>query len=155
MESRLLVKGTTGEMTKLFLDSLIQHQRLLDAISDFADEDGICRLSQTELGKIVGRSQIWVSQAIKRINSEDICIKCVSGGYKAIYPQLAEHGVFSTLLFLCKEVAADRVVFFLKDAELAQKYNVPLKTVQMLKSYFRTGHRVASREMERNTNLLN
>ncbi len=137
-------------MTKLFFDSLIQHQQLSDAISDFADEDGVCRLSQTELGNIVGRSQIWVSQAIKRINSEEICIVCQNGGYRTLYPKLVDHGVFATLLFLCGEVSRDREVFFLKDAELARKYDVPLKTVQMLKSYFRTGHRVASMGKEKN-----
>ncbi len=67
-------------MENMFIESLTLHQKLVDVIDETSNIDGYCCLTLKELGIKVGRCQTWVSQAIIRINTEDICIEKTNRG---------------------------------------------------------------------------
>ncbi len=126
-------------MGNLFIDSFNNHQSLINELKRHEAKDNICYISQPALAKMLCHSQTWVEQAIKRINSEDECIKCIGlGKYTVAYDDLSKSGVFSSILFLMAELLRDTNMFYLKDQELAVKYNKPIRTIQMFKSYVRT-----------------
>lgn len=52
--------------SSLFAESVKIHQRLIDVLIDVRGEDNISHLSQPEMASLVGRSQTWVVQAIRR-----------------------------------------------------------------------------------------
>ena len=62
----------------LFADSLKLYQQLVDILAESKDETGFSLISQPEIATRIGRSQTWVASAIKRLNTEDICIELVS-----------------------------------------------------------------------------
>ncbi len=92
------------------------------------------------MAKKINRSQTWVANAIKRLNTEEICIELISSGkYKVNYEDLLSQGVFSKILFLIKNTFSDPTLILKKDSEIANEYGFNIKTVQMYKSYIRTG----------------
>ena len=138
------------DYSTLFIDSLELHQKLVNILVKARDESGFSTISQPEIAEQIGRSQTWVSSAIKRLNTEDICIEQIaSGKYKLHYEDLQTHGVFSKILFLAGlTYHVDQSIFFKKDREIAEEFGVNLKTVQMYKSYFRTGWKILDRQQQ-------
>lgn len=61
--------------SSLFAESLKNHQKLVNILVDARGEDNISRISQPEMARLIGHSQTWVAQAIKRLNTEDMCIE--------------------------------------------------------------------------------
>lgn len=122
------------------MDSLELHQKLINILVEARDENGISLISQPEMAKKINRSQTWVANAIKRLNTEEICIELISSGkYKVNYEDLLSQGVFSKILFLIKNTFSDPTLILKKDSEIANEYGFNIKTVQMYKSYIRTG----------------
>ena len=134
----------------LFIDSFTLHQQLVNVIAEAKDEDGFAKISQTEMAAKVGRSQTWVSSAIKRINTEDLCIEFVAEGkYLLRYEDLSKRGVFSKILILMSDTISNPSMFLKKDLEIANEYGLKIKTVQMYKTYLRTGWKVTSKDNEK------
>lgn len=126
-------------LRSLFEESLKNHQKLVDVLVDAQDENGISRLSQSEMARRVDHSQTWVSQAIRRINAEDVCIEKISAGvYRVHYSNLAAQGVFSKILNLMIDCYCDFSVFQKKDREIAEEWDLKLRTVQMFRAYLLT-----------------
>ena len=134
----------------LVIDSFTLHQQLVNVIAEAKDEDGFAIISQTEMAAKVGRSQTWVSSAIKRINTEDLCIEFVAEGkYLLRYEDLSKRGVFSKILILMSDTISNPSMFLKKDLEIANEYGLKIKTVQMYKTYLRTGWKVTSKDNEK------
>ena len=130
----------------LFADSLKLHQQLVDILVESKDENGFSLISQPEIATRIGRSQTWVASAIKRLNTEDICIELVSNGkYKLNYENLLLSGVFSKILVLIRDTQLEPSIFSEKDSIIAEKYGISVKTVQMYKAYLRTGWKVSTK----------
>ena len=126
----------------LLKDSLDLHQELVNILVKARDESGLSLISQPEIAIQIGRSQTWVASAIKRLNTEDICVEQISNGkYKVHYEDLQTQGVFSKILFLIGVTYIDRSLFGKKDSEIAEEFGFKLRTVQMYRSYLRTGWR--------------
>lgn len=131
----------------LFADSLKLYQQLVDILAESKDETGFSLISQPEIATRIGRSQTWVASAIKRLNTEDICIELVSNGkYKLNYENLLLSGVFSKILVLIRDTQLEPSIFSEKDSVIAEKYGISVKTVQMYKSYLRTGWKVSTKD---------
>ena len=121
----------------LFMFSYLQHQELVNIIIENADEQGVCRLSQKELALKVGKSQAWIHKAISKINGEDICITYTPCNYRVSYADLTKNGVFSKIILLMRETLSGNYefIFSAKEVDVAQKYNIKVKTLQMFKTY--------------------
>ncbi len=135
----------------LFVDSYQMHQKLVDTILKFKEEDGVCRISQPQLALLVDRSQTWVSQAIRRINTEEVCIEAVgSGAYVVRYENLIDRGTFAEVFWLMLAAYDDPSIIHVPDKEIATARNIKVTTVQMFKAYVRTGWKKAfADELER------
>ena len=130
----------------LFADSLKLHQQLVDILADARDETGISLISQPEIAAKINRSQTWVASAIKRLNTEEICVELISNGkYKLNYENLLLSGVFSKIKVLIRDTQLDPSMFSKKDSAIAEEYGFSIKTVQMYKAYLRTGWNVSTK----------
>ena len=130
-----------------FTESYSNHQKLVDTILEFKDEDGICRISQPELARLLNKSQTWVCSAIKQINTEDTCIEMVgTGKYVIHYNDLLSKGVFSEIATLIETFLENPEILNIQDLKIAEAGNIKLKTVQMFKAYFRSGRKQFAKE---------
>ena len=123
----------------LFTASLKNHQDLIDHILKYKEADGVCRVCKAQLMLDTGRCWTWIDKAIKRINTEEVCIERKgTGEYIIIHESLLEAGVFARILHMMITSETPEVVQ-MKDAELMKKYGCKLKTVQMYRAYVLSG----------------
>ena len=126
------------EENKLFVDSVNMHQKLVDIIVEAKDDDGISRISQPEMAELTNRSQSWVGKAIRRLNTEDICIEMVaSGQYVVHYANILEKGVFCEVLKLINDYYVTPELLNTQDKILAAERGIKTRTSYMFKSYIR------------------
>ena len=124
----------------LFIESFLLHQKLVETMLKFEDDAGICRVSQPELALLMNRSQTWVSSAIRRINTEDVCIELVSSGaYRVNYNDLSKRGTFFEIIKLIIATREHPEIVKIPDAKIAEAWEIKHKTVQMFKGYLLTG----------------
>ena len=124
----------------LFEMSINKCQKLIDTMLEYQNKDGICVVSQVELAKRLSLCQTNISDAIKKINTEDLCIEQLSPGfYKIHYTSLLERGTFSCIFRLMLDLRENPNLAFEKDKSIANRYRYKLKTVQMFKAYIKSG----------------
>ena len=124
----------------LFIESVKHHQDLIDHILKYKEADGVCRVCQAQLTLDTGRHWTWIDKAIKRMNTEEVCIqKKGTSEYIVIHESLHEAGVFARILQMLNDTYETPEIVRMKDAELMEKYECKLKTVQMYRSYALTG----------------
>lgn len=123
-----------------FNKSLEMHQKLIDTMLLYKNENGICKVSQKELSEKLKRHQTWVSKAIERINTEDECIKKVKPGeYIINYSELVIRGTFKKILELMLITLNKPEIIYMNENEISKQFDVKIKTIQMYKSYLLTG----------------
>lgn len=115
--------------------SLKNHQSLVDLIQKNSDKYGNCKLSQHELAKQIGKSQTWISQAIKRINAEEICIVKSKEGYSLKYTNIKSRGTFYEILNLIQLFIENPDIIKFNEKLLAEKLNIKRSTIQAAKAY--------------------
>ncbi|MFV0240912.1 MAG: hypothetical protein ACK5H4_12850 [Lacrimispora sphenoides] len=126
----------------LFSESVKNHQKLINILDDARGEDNISRLSQPEMARLIGHSQTWVAQAIRRLNTEDMCIEMIAPAeYIVYYTNILDQGVFSEIMKLIIDCIKSPELFNGKDGTIAKERCINIKTVQMFKSYLRTGRK--------------
>ena len=124
----------------LFIESVKHHQDLIDHILKYKEADGVCRVSQAQLMLDTGRTWTWIDKAIKRMNTEEVCVqKKGTSEYIVIHESLHKAGVFVRILHMLMDTYETPEIVRMKDAELMAKYECKLKTVQMYRSYALTG----------------
>lgn len=124
----------------LFVESLENHQKLVDILLAHENEKGICEISEEELQKSINRSMAWVKKAIKKINTEDMCIEIVGvDRYLVHYDSLLKKGVFSVILRMILHTAVDFDMLSWKNEKLMQEFGCTLKTVQMYRAFCTVG----------------
>lgn len=134
------MKEIAQHESPLFFESVKNHQRLVNILADARAKGNISCLSQPEMARLVGRSQTWVVQAIKRLNTEDTCIEMIaSEKYVVHYTDVLAQGVFSEIMKLIIDCFKDPELFKVKDSTIAAERSLNIKTVQMFKAYLRTG----------------
>lgn len=134
------MKETAQNGSSLFIESVKNHQSLINILADARGEDNVSRLSQPEIARLVGHSQTWVIQAIKRLNTEDICIEMIaSEKYVVHYTDILTRGVFSEIMKLIIDCHENPELFKIKDSTIATERCLNIKTVQMFKAFLRTG----------------
>lgn len=132
--------GAADGHSSIFLESLRNHQKLVDILVEARDGEGISLISQPEMAMRMDHSQAWITAAIKRINTEGTCIECIgSGKYLVRYEDLSRQGVFSRIMAMIEDSRQDPSLFTRSYADLAAHYAVSEKTAQMFKAYLRTG----------------
>lgn len=120
----------------LFERSISKCQKLINVMLEYENEDGVCVVSQAELAKRLSLAQTNISDAIKKINVEDLCIEKLSAGlYKVHYNNLFERGTFSCIWRLLIDSSKNQELVFEKNKNISERYGYKLKTVQMFKSY--------------------
>ena len=130
----------------LFMDSFASHQKLVYLLKEARDEAGISAISQPELARQIGRSQTWVASAIKRLNTEDVCVELISSGkYKLHYDDLLSRGVFAIIVLLIADTLKTPSLFEMQTDKIAEAYSCSKKTVEMYKAYLSTGWKVSTR----------
>ena len=124
----------------LFNESVKHHQDIIDHILKYKGSDGVCRVCQAQLMLDTGRHWTWIDKAIKRMNTEEVCVqKKGTSEYIVIHESLLEAGVFSRILRMLMDTYETPEIVKMKNAELMAKYECSLKTVQMYRSYALTG----------------
>ena len=133
----------TQNKSSLFTESVKIHQRLLDILIDARGVDNISHISQPEMARLVGRSQTWVAQAIKRLNTEDMCIEMLAPEKHVVYyTNILAQGVFSEIMTLINDCYEDIGLFEVNDSTIAEERKLNIRTVQMFKSFLRTGWKI-------------
>lgn len=124
----------------LFIESLDNHQKLIDILLAHESEEGICEIPEEDLLIAMNRSLGWVKRAIDRINTEDLCIEIIGRNrYIVHYKELAKRGVFNVILIMMLYTMENIDIVRWKNDELMQQFGCKLKTVQMYRSYCTTG----------------
>lgn len=125
--------------SSLFVESVKNHQRLVNIFIEAQNKSGISLLSQQEVSKLMNRSPAWVKKAIKRLNTEDTCITMMAPGkYVVHYSNILEQGVFSEILKLIIDCNDAPELLHIEDRAIATKRGINIRTVQMFKAYLRT-----------------
>lgn len=138
------------ENTKsIFIESLENHQRLVDTLLTHENAEGICEITEEEILSEMKRSSAWLKKAIKKINTEDTCIEIVGyNKYKVNYKNLYEKGVFNLIFQMMLCTLVDDNIFKMKNKELMEKFDCTLKTVQMYRAYLSIGWKQAMAQEE-------
>lgn len=124
----------------LFIKSVKHHQDFIDRILKYKETDGVCRVCQAQLMLDTGRHWTWIDRAIKRMNTEEVCVqKKGTCEYIVIHESLLEAGVLSGVLRMLMDTYEMPEIVEMKNAELMEKYECSLKTVQMYRSYALSG----------------
>ena len=122
---------------ELFEESVKSHQALVDVIKSHSDESGICKLSQTEIARLLGKSQTWVSAAIKRINREKVCIVNSNEGYILNFDNILTDGTFYEILRAMYYMLHNPEAYFANEKIVASSLNISRNTLQAAKIYIR------------------
>ena len=123
-----------------FVESVKHHQELIDHILKYKESDGICRVSQKQLMLDMRRNWMWITKAIDRINTEEICIKPIGlTEYIILHESLSKGGVFARIFLMLADTYEEPSIIKMKDADLMAKYGCKLKTVQMYRAYATSG----------------
>ena len=126
----------------LFKISIAKCQKLIDTMLEYENENGICVVSQVELAKRLSLCQTNISDAIKKVNVEDLCIEKLSPGlYKIHYKNLSERGTFVCIFNLILDTIKNSELIFENNQTIADRYGYKIKTVQMFKAYMKNGHK--------------
>ena len=105
----------------LFALSLSKCQKLIDVMLEYENNEGICVVSQTELAKRLSLAQTNISNAIKKVNVEDLCVEMLYPGfYKVHYKNLFERGTFSCIWNLMLDAQEDFKLVFEKNQIIAE-----------------------------------
>ena len=111
------------------------HEKLLQTILEYKNDDGICKVSQAELAKRLGKNQGYVCKAIKRLNAEDNCIEMIKNGeYIIHYTNIRERGVFPKIHYMLTEKLANPEKYE-NNVKLCEKYNATKQTVSIFTGY--------------------
>lgn len=90
---------------EVFMQSLNEHQALINYLNDNVSDDGLIYLSRTKMAKKLGKSPTLMANYISRINTIDECVKQIKPGvYKLKYTNLKEFGVFPVILKALKKI---------------------------------------------------
>ena len=115
---------------------MVMHQKFVNLLAEVRDENGISRITQQEIARQMNRSPAWVKKAIKRLNTEDLCIESIGRGeYRLLYDNLRSQGVFSKIIAMY--MSGTESLYEKKDTEIMYQYECKLRTVQMYKSYIK------------------
>ena len=129
-------------MTKktLFLESLENHQKLIDILLECQNQEGICVISEKQLSIAMDRSLTWVQKAINQINREDLCVEFVGRDrYIVHYDDLIKRGVFNVVFRMMIDTFENIEILGWTNAQLMDCYGCKLQTVQMYRAYCTTG----------------
>lgn len=118
-------------------ESIKSHQALVDVINSHSNKQGICKLSQTEIAQKLNKCPSWVSQAIKRLNREKICIVKTKEGYLTNFDDISTQGTFFKVLQTIQYFSVYPEKFNLDETKVAENLNIQRKTVQAAKAYLR------------------
>jgi len=143
----------TKSLLKMFFSSVNTHQHLVDVVASFRDMHGVSHISQQEMGKLINRSPTCIRNAIKRLNTENLCVEFLSPGkyvvhYDNILAQGVFHKIFNLLLCCLIDGRFIKEIYNMKDKDVACKHNIKLKTVQMFRTYLRDFVKQAMNENE-------
>ncbi len=123
----------------LFIESVKNHQRLVNILTKAQNKSGISQLSQQEASKLMNRSPVWVRKAIIRLNTEDTCITMIAPGkYVVHYTNILNQGVFSEIMKLIIDCNDKPELLHMEDRTIATQRDINIKTVQMFKAYVRS-----------------
>ena len=126
----------------LVIESLENHQKLIDIFLEHKNEEGICVVTRKELSTAMNRSLTWIKKAIDQINREDLCIETVGRNrYIVHYEDLTQKGVYNVVLTMILYTFENADAISWKDEMLMQHFGCTLKTVQMYRAYCLTGGR--------------
>ncbi len=121
-----------------FNQSLKEHQLFVDVLLANSRSDGIINLSQTQMAKLLGKSQTLVSCYIKQLNRIDQCVSQVARGvYRLNYSDIVNNGVFPIIRkSLTKIMISPSEYICLSHKEKADYLNVDIKLIPVIEAYF-------------------
>lgn len=120
-----------------FNQSLNEHQLFVDVLLANIGSDGLIYMSQTQMAKLLGKSQTLINSYIKKLNRIDQCITKVKRGvYRLNYSDIVSDGVFPIIRkSLTKIMIGSNDYFILSYKEKADYLNVDIKLIQVIEAY--------------------
>jgi hypothetical protein len=121
-----------------FSQSLNEHQLFIDVLLANTGSDGLINLSQTQMAKLLGKSQTLISGYIKQLNRIDQCISQIARGvYRLNYSDIVNNGVFPIIRkSLTKIMINPGEYIFLSYKDKADYLNVEIKLIPVIEAYF-------------------
>lgn len=121
----------------LLNESIRNHQELVNLLIAYRNEKGVCSLSQAEMAKKLNKCPNWISQAIKRLNREKVCIEKNKEGYLVNFEDVTAQGTFFQIIQTIHYFSENPEEFNANEIDIAKKLNIKRKTLQAAKAYLR------------------
>lgn len=83
------------------MQSILNHQNVVDILLKYKDNSGICRVSQKEIATKLKKSQGFISRILRRLQKVDNCIEILAPGQYIVHnSNLLKNGPLSKVLKL-------------------------------------------------------
>lgn len=119
-----------------FLGTFAKYQEIINILIDNKGDDGLCRVSQKEVGSKVKISQTLVSKCLIRLEQSDKCIEKISPGiYKVNHDNILKHGPLAKVLKYCAAVNNDASIMSMRYDEQAKLLDMTVDEIKMIWGY--------------------
>lgn len=119
-----------------FLGTFVKYQEIINVLLDNKSDDGLCRVSQKEIGNKVKISQALVSKCLIRLERSDKCIEKLSPGvYKVNHDNILKHGPLAKVLKYCAAANNDESIMSMRYDEQAKLLDMKVDEIKMIWGY--------------------
>lgn len=119
-----------------FLEVFVKYQEIINVLIGNKGDDGLCRVSQKEIGSKVKISQALVSKCLIRLERSDKCIEKLSPGvYKVNHDNILKYGPLAKVLKYCVAVKNDESIIIMRYDEQAKLLHMTVDEIKMIWGY--------------------
>ncbi|EPR10033.1 helix-turn-helix domain-containing protein [Ruminiclostridium papyrosolvens] len=127
-----------NDYNNILESTMLLSQKLINTLLEHQDLNGFCNITQNELAKKLGISQIYVSKLIKKLASTDNCIEIITRGkYLVHHNDLLNYGIYAKTLKFMKEIVENPEIVKLSYHKQAELFNMTIKEIQIAYGYIR------------------
>ena len=124
------------EMLNEFREPFYKYQMIIDYLIDIANEDGLSRTSQKEIGDSIGISTSLVSKCLRRLERSDLCVEKISPGvYKVNKTDTFKNGPYKKVLIYLLAITRRPDLIRLKYEEQAKLLKMSKEEIEMVRGY--------------------
>jgi hypothetical protein len=119
-----------------FLGTFVKYQEIINVLKENKCDDGLCRVSQKEIGSKVKISQALVSKCLIRLEKSDKCIEKLSPGvYKVNHDNILKQGPLVKVLKYCAAANNDESIMSMRYDEQGKLLDMTVDEIKMIWGY--------------------